>query len=148
MPLFDRLVDWQPTLPSEAPPLRTLGRRELKESVRRELTYLLNTRVSLPAHRLRARERSVIDYGIPDFSMLSARSHEDRLQLAEIIRAAIVAYEPRLTDVRVRLDPVPGDDASLTGRIEAALVVDRVTEPLSFATILHNGGAVEVLDAD
>lgn len=148
-PLFDRLVDRDPALRREVRPLRTLDRGELKESVRRELEQLLNTRCSLPVQRLAARERTVIDYGIPDFSCFSARSHEDRARLAEIVRAAIVAYEPRLRDVRVRLDPKTGDDSAVTGRIEARLVTGRISEPVSFATVLQVGeGSVEVGDAD
>jgi type VI secretion system protein ImpF len=147
-PLFDRLVDQDRTLTRELRPLRTLGRAELKDSVRRELEHLLNTRVSLPVHRLRSRERTVVDYGIPDFSSFSARNHDDRLRLAEMIRMAIAAYEPRLTDVRVRLESVAGNDGVISGVIEASLITGRVTEPVSFATNLQIGdGAVEVFDA-
>ena len=64
--LFDRLVDRDPKLRHEVRPMRTLDRRGLKESVRRDLELLLNTRCPLPAHRIPPRDRSVVDYGIPD----------------------------------------------------------------------------------
>lgn len=131
MPLFDRLVDRQPDLRREARPMRTLDRRGLNESVRRELEQLLNTRSPFPVHRLPPAERTVIDYGITDFSLFSPRSFPDRQELAAMIRRAIEAYEPRLTDVRVRLD-VPADEAALIGHIEATLVVDRTAGPVTF----------------
>jgi type VI secretion system protein ImpF len=138
MPLFDRLVDRDPMLRRELRPLRTLDRGGLKESVRRELERLLNTRSSLPADRLAARERSSIDYGVPDFSMFSAASFADRQRLAEIVRRAIVAYEPRLAGVRVYLEAI-GDDFRLFGRIEATLLTGRVAEPVHFDTVLQLG---------
>src|ERR1700730_10032726 len=136
-PLFDRLVDRDPRLQREERPLRTLDRGGLYESVRRELERRLNTRCPLPAHRLAGRERSVIDYGIPDFSGLSARSFADREQLAELLRQAVAAFEPRLAEGRVRLEPAPGDDLALPGRIEALLRVGAVPEPVSFVTVLQ-----------
>ena len=49
----------------------------------------------------------------------------------------------------VRLDPVAGNEKSLAATIEAKLMVGRVAEPVSFATLLQLGdGAVEVFVAD
>jgi type VI secretion system protein ImpF len=144
-PLFDRLVDRDPWHPREVRPGRTLGRGELRESVRRELEQLFNTRCPIPAHRLSTRPWTVVDYGIPDLSGFSARSAEDRGRVAEILRRAIQVFEPRLADARILLDPVPGDALALRGRIEAVLVVDSVPEPVSFVTALQlNEGEVEV----
>ena len=123
--------------------MRTLDRRGLKESVRRELEQLFNTRCPIPSHRLRLRERSVIDYGIPDFSNFSPRRFEDRARLADVLRRAIEAFEPRLANVRVHVDG--GDDMTLVGIIEADLVVENVTEPVSFETVLQlKEGSVDV----
>lgn len=144
-PLFDRLVDRDPRLRREVRPLRTLDRRGLKESVRRELELLFNTRCSFPAHRFAGRELSVIDYGIPDFSTFSPRSFEDRERLAEVLRRAVEAFEPRLAQVRVRVEPFPGDDLALAGRVEALLLTESVPEPVSFDTVLQmREGKVEV----
>jgi type VI secretion system protein ImpF len=145
MPLFDRLVDRDPRLRREVRPLRTLDRRGVRESVRRELELLFNTRCPFPAHRMAGRERSVIDYGIPDFSTFSPRSFEDRERLAEVLRRAVEAFEPRLAQVRVRVEPLPGDDLALAGRVEALLLTESVPEPVSFDTVLQmREGKVEV----
>lgn len=145
-PLFDRLVDRDPWLRREVGrPRRTLDLRGLRESVRLELERLFNTRCPLPAHRLADRPRSVIDYGIPELTGFTARSFEDRDRLAELFRRAVEAFEPRLGDVRVRLEPVPGDDLSLAGIIEGVLRVDAVAEPVSFYTSVETrSGKVQV----
>jgi type VI secretion system lysozyme-like protein len=144
-PLFDRLVDQAPKLRHEVRPARTLDRRGLQESVRRELERLLNTRCPFPAHRLTDRPRSVIDYGLPELTGFSPRSFDDRERLAVLIRRAIEAFEPRLIEIRVRLEPMPGDDLTLAGSIEALLLTESVPEPVSFETALATrSGKVEI----
>src|SRR5947199_1071242 len=145
MPLFDRLVDRDRFLRRELRPMRTLDRRGVNESVRRELEQLFNTRCPIPAHRLAGRVRSVIDYGIPDFSTCSARNFDDWQRLAEILREAIRIYEPRLAEVQVEVTPMAGDDFTLVARIEAVLVTENVPEPVSFTTkLMTREGSAEV----
>jgi|ERR1051325_6694218 type VI secretion system protein ImpF len=136
-PLFDRLVDRDPHLRRELRPMRTLDRRGLRESVRRELEQLFNTRCPVPQHHLGNRERTVIDYGIPDLAIFSARSFDDRGRIAEILRKAIEAYEPRLSNPRVTVEQVPGEELALMARIEATMVTETVPEPVSFLTVLQ-----------
>lgn len=146
MPLFDRLVDHDRFLRRELVQMRTIDRRGIRESVRRELEQLFNTRCPIPEHRLTsARPRTVIDYGIPDFSTFSARNPNDRDRLAVILRQAIEAYEPRLANVSVEIKPIPGDDFILGGSIAADLMVDGVPEAVLFTTALQmKEGSVEV----
>jgi len=145
MPLFDRLVDRDRFLSRELVQMRTYDRRGVRESVRRELEQLFNTRCPIPAHRLGSRPRTVIDYGIPDFSTFSARDHNDRARLATILRKAVEAYEPRLANVRVEIDPIVGNDFKLSGVIAADLVIDGVSEPVLFETALQiKEGTVQV----
>ncbi len=130
-PLFDRLIDGNPFERSEARPLRTLDLAGLKQSVRRELEVLFNTRSQPRAHRIPI-QRSVIDYGIPDFGTFSPRNADDRDRLADTLRRAASAYEPRLKEIRVRIDPIENDAMHLRATIEAMLVVEGVQEPVSF----------------
>jgi type VI secretion system lysozyme-like protein len=145
--LFDRLVDLDTTLTRELRPMRTLDRDGLEESVRREMERLLNTRTSFPADLLALRDRSVIDYGVPDCAMFSPRSFDDRARVAEHIRRAIVAYEPRLSEVRVTVGVAPAEILAMSVHIEAMLETGSVPEPVSFDTVLQNGEEVSV-DAD
>lgn len=131
-PLFDRLVDTEPRVDRESRPLRTLDRAGLKESVRRELELLFNTRSPVPVHRIPGEPRSVINYGIPDLAVYSPQNPDHRVELAEIIRRAAAVYEPRLVNVKVRIVPVPGRYLAVGAQIEGAVVIDGVPEQVSF----------------
>lgn len=137
--LFERLTDADPlSREEEAQPLRVHDREELKESVRRELARLLNTRCSVPSRQLDSRERSVLDYGIPDFSSLSALSADDQKRLASIVAHSIAAFEPRLTDVRVRAERVRSNDRALILRVDALLSMGTHAEPVSFPVLVQS----------
>lgn len=165
--LFDRLVDLHPDADEGERPLRILNREQLKASVQRELERLLNTRCSLPLHRLAEAERSVINYGIPDFSSLSPHNQDDQALIASIIGQTIAAFEPRLRQVRVEVESIGGSAAlkrtncthdifernqsrsggegGLLVFIEALMVSDLFNEPVSFPVLLNSkNGAAEV----
>jgi type VI secretion system lysozyme-like protein len=148
--LFERLVDREPrSREEEAQPLRVHDVGELKESVRRELARLLNTRCSVPSHLLGAQERTVLDYGIPDFSSLSAQSGDDQNRLARIIAQAITAFEPRLRDVQVLVERLRANDRALLLRINAVLAVGMLAEPVSFPVLVRTKtGEAEVHEDD
>jgi type VI secretion system lysozyme-like protein len=139
-PLFERLVDYQTHEPAQ-PNLRVQNRQQLRESVRRELYRLLNTRC--PSRE--DRNGTVIDYGIPDFSWMSASSGDDRRQLAEIIARKVAAFEPRLAQVRVMLDQRQTDPRAVEGTISAVLIVESIPEPVSFPLLIHNKAGVAEL---
>ncbi len=146
-PLFDRLVDRFPDVRRELRPLRTLDRAGLHESVRRELERLFNTRCPLSADQLAGRERTVIDYGVPDLSVLGPARYLDRDRLAAILREAIAAYEPRLAKVRVAVAEAGDGHETLRARIEAVLIVAGVPESVAFDTALEGGAADVALAA-
>ena len=133
--LFDRLVDTEPESQKEIRPLRTLDKKGLKESIRRELGRLLNTRCPIPLAE-RTEERTVINYGIPDFSSLSPQNGDHRNRLESQIREAITSYEPRLADVKVMIDPAKPGDRSLVATVEAKLQLETVREPVSFSIVV------------
>jgi type VI secretion system protein ImpF len=78
----------------------------------------------------------VLDYGLPDFSWMSAASGDDRRLLADTIAHKIAAFEPRLTQVRVTLDRDPSDPRRLTGSINAILLSENLREPVSFPLLM------------
>ena len=128
--LFERLVDSEPELKEE--PFRVLNKRELRESVRRELGQLLNTRCPVPLRLLGEEERTVINYGIPDFTSLSPQSAHDRELICDIIAQTIRAFEPRLRNVRVCADSYEEDERRLQITVEAELLTDWVVEVRSY----------------
>lgn len=139
-PLFERLEgpNWEGAGQGSAQ--HVYGVLALLESVRRELSKLLNTRCSRED-----RNATVIDYGIPDFSWMSASSGDDRLRLAQIIERKITAFEPRLDQVRVTLERDATDPRAAIGTIGAELVMESIREPVSFPLlILAKAGAIEL----
>jgi type VI secretion system lysozyme-like protein len=139
--LFERLVDRDHRAREEQDPARMLDPAALRLSVRRELEHLLNTRCALPAEALEGRARTTLEYGVPDFSHLQTRDTGAQKQVAEEVRRAVAAYEPRLKQVKVMVEPGAAPDAErrLTVRVEAMLVVGEVMEPVSFAGLEIGG---------
>lgn len=136
-PLFDRLVDLEPAEPHEARPLRTEDRVGLLESIRKELERLFGTTSPLPPARLAGRERTVIDYGIPDPLSFSAANSDHRETFARLLEKTVAAYEPRLE--RPRIEVLRGE---LPGTLEIKLVAvlrqDEVKMPIHFPIVLRD----------
>ncbi len=145
--LFDRLTDHDPYVSTEAVPLRVFTRDEVRQSVRRELGRLLNTRCPVPAHELQGRERTVLEYGLPDFTSLSPQSSTDRKKLAASLSRTIAFFEPRLRNVSITVEEVVGRKTAVRVRLDAALVIDTVMEPVSFPLLIQiQQGQAEVDD--
>jgi type VI secretion system protein ImpF len=139
--VLDRLLDFEPNLSSESPKTRTTSLRELKLSVRRDLEWLLNTRSyagNVDEH-LEEVNSSVIVYGLPDFTGISAKNDSELKELSDEIERAIKIFEPRFLDLKVTLEPVNNVDRLLKFRIEAQLDIEPTPEPIVFDTILQLG---------
>ena len=136
-PLFDRLVDLEPAEPNEARPRRTMNREELLESVRLELERLFGTTSPLPPSRLVGRERTTIDYGIPDPVSFSAVNPDHQEVFARLLEKAVAAYEPRLLAPRIEVlrATLPG---TLELRLAAYLRVDEVKLPIHFPILIRD----------
>lgn len=144
--LIDRLVDQNPLSVQEARPMRSLTREEFRETIRRDLGWLLNTRTPVPAGEYDRRELTVIDYGIPDFGAYSPANPEDRTLMARRIKAALNAFESRLQEVRITVEKGLPEERTMTAVIKAMLVVENVREAFSFMTILQPDGTWEILE--
>lgn len=131
-PLFERLVEGEGTAASGPAPPRVLDRAGLQASILEGIAQLFNTRRpgGVPTGW-------VLDYGVPDFGGLSAASGPDRERYAVALSAAIAAYEPRLLDARIRLEPVPGDPLRLSGHLSGDLLVGSIREPVVFPLLLQ-----------
>ena len=136
--LFDRLVEVPPEMEHQEQYLRILDHDHLKASVRRELERLLNTRCSIPLHKLAGEERAVVNYGLPDFSSLSPHNADDHALIASLVAQTIAAFEPRLRQVRVEVGPAFGAESALWLNVSAELVVGLYSEPVSFPVTLNS----------
>jgi type VI secretion system protein ImpF len=137
--VLDRLLDSDPGSTAELPLTRARSLRELKHAVRRDLEWLLNTRRSI--HPLEQDseqiEKSLMTYGLPDFSAASVKSPTDQLRIVRTLEEAVERFEPRLKNVTVTLLPASDTQGSLRFRIDGQLQVDPAPEPVTFDTMLQ-----------
>jgi len=120
-----------------------LTRDRILESVRGELSRLLNTRCSETLEGLQGQERTVANYGLPDFFTLSPTKDGDRQRLARLIVEAVRAYEPRLRNPLVDVAPDSSNGRALRVTLSGMLVVEHLTEPVSFPLVIEErGGAI------
>lgn len=133
--VLDRLLDDEPELQREPPRSRNQVLRDLIQSVRRDLENLLNCRrrcLPWPEH-LQELERSLVNYGIPDFTAANMGSARDREDFCRILQEVIRQYEPRFKTVKVLLlDNTETLDRTLRFRIDALLHADPAPEPVVF----------------
>nr|WP_314491390.1 type VI secretion system baseplate subunit TssE [uncultured Pseudomonas sp.] len=148
--LLDRLTDDDPGNPQEAPDKRVLSLQQLKASVLRDLTWLLNTTALLDADATLGTPAgaSVLNYGLPALAGNSA-SNIDIGLLEQIIHQAIVTYEPRIlaNTLRVRAQAAPGEmnANALSFEIEGDLWAQPAALPLLLQTDLDlESGQVRV----
>ena len=132
MPLFDRLVDNEPNQPTEPRPYRVLDRDGVLASVAAEVDRLLNSRCPFDREAIARRERTVLEYGLPDMANYYSEDQEDQQALCAMLRQTIEAYEPRLKNVRVSLVRVDRRNQHLMLAVDGQLSVGRLLEPVSF----------------
>lgn len=139
--VLDRLLDFEPKETRESPKSRLKSLRELKQSVKRDLEWLLNARAYAGEidEKLEEVLKSVAVYGLPDFTGISAKSRTEQADLTKAIETAISYFEPRFLDLKVTLEPISNVDKALKFRIEARLDVEPTPEPIVFDTVLELG---------
>lgn len=146
--VLDRLLDDEPTLTHEPAKSRSQVLRELKQSVRRDLENLLNTRRRPGgwAGHLEELELSLVNYGIPDISSTDFGSAESRQQFRRTMESVIRHFEPRFQSVTIQiLDNAEPLDRTLRFRIDALLHVEPAPEPALFDSAVEPAtGNVEV----
>ncbi|HQS84772.1 MAG: hypothetical protein B7Y25_07605 [Alphaproteobacteria bacterium 16-39-46] len=142
VPLFMKLQDLNVDQEKEAPPLRYLSKEELQASVIREISNLLNTRVTLPSLVF----DSLIQndkfkgypelYGLPDFSYFDVTNQATWSHYTFLIKTSIEHYEPRLNNVVVVLEKFVPSSQTLKAMISGDLLINEMVEPLSFSISL------------
>lgn len=138
--ILDRLLDDEPEISTEPAMSRVKGFRFLERSVARDLEALLNSRQEtlkeLPSE-FKEVNRSLLTYGLPDFTSFSLLTQDDRLRIRRSVEDAINTFEPRLLRVRVALEAPREHDRGLRFRIDAFLRVDPSPEPVTFDAVLQ-----------
>jgi type VI secretion system protein ImpF len=138
--ILDRLVDRGAREPADW----DASVEELKANLLRDLEWLLNAReTGSPATAPRVElERSIYNYGLPDFASMSADAATTPARLLRSIEREIELFEPRLKDVRIsRAGGGEKKSRDLKFVIEATLQLDPDPERVRFDTVLemHSG---------
>jgi len=146
--VLDRLLDENPGATREPVKSRTQILREMKQSVRRDLENLLNTRCrckTWPANLTELRV-SLVNYGIPDITGTNLSTDRDRERFRRTMEEVIRDFEPRFKSVRVEiLDNAEPMDRTLRFRIDALMHAEPAPEPVVFDSSLEpSTGNVEV----
>ncbi|HEY4047194.1 MAG TPA: type VI secretion system baseplate subunit TssE [Acidobacteriaceae bacterium] len=138
MPVMQSVLDRLSERP-EWPGTHTASVRMLKESIRRDLEELLNTRRQLTKELegYEAARSSVINYGLEDLNSITPLSRVNAQELQRAVQRCIAEYEPRLLDVSVTVEG--GGDLlhrEVRLHIEATIPVYPSAEIVSFDTML------------
>jgi type VI secretion system protein ImpF len=152
--LLDRLTDNEPDERQESREKRILSPSRLRESVRRDLTWLFNTPnlstvLDLGPFPLVA--ESVVNYGLPSLAGRTTSS-VDIPEMERLLRDAIWRFEPRLikNTIRVRLvaDPALMSHNAMSFYIEAELWAQPIPLRLFLKTEIDlEDGTAEIVDA-
>lgn len=147
--ILDRLIQVKepPRSAAKAGPATGTRREQWKESVERlkasvlrDLEWLLNTRetgdpASAPWTEV---ERSIYNYGLPDFASLSAESSRSAARLLKAIEREIELFEPRLANVSVSFqEGGPGEERRMKFVIQGTLLLDPDPEHVEFDSVLE-----------
>ena len=148
--ILDRLVDYEPEVSQEPMASRSRGLRQLKETVRRDIEWLLNTReyVGEIPPDLKEVQHSLAVYGLPDFTSTSTKDPNNQERLRRAIEEEIVLFEPRLEAVTVTLVQGADKERAMHFRIDGQLRVDPVSEPVTFDTVFDTSSTHFTLKGD
>jgi type VI secretion system protein ImpF len=135
--VLDRLIDMEPELSGEPVQYRLITFTQVRAAVIRDIENLLNAKnfySDLPAAFPQI-NKSVLVYGLTDYTSMSPRNQSVRLKLRQEIERVISVFEPRLRDVSVRIDDSGGNERNLRFKINGVLVVEPLKEPITFDTL-------------
>ena len=146
--VIDRLIDFDPRLGADPGISLNESIRRYKDSVLRDLEWLLNTRrtvIRVPDECAEL-SRSAFVYGLPDISSMSGDSDVNRRQLLRDIEECIRIFEPRLTGVRVtQVEEKEGAQRRVRFAIEGLLRMEPNPERVLFDTVLDlSSGRIQV----
>lgn len=131
--LIDRLCDTD-----DWPVTRQQSMRQYRESVKRDVEYLLNTRCP-PIEDLALYPKaagSVVNFGLPDLSSYSESSTDQNALLAAMLQT-LRRFEPRIQNPRVVVTRPDMLSRSIRFHIEGRIRFDTTVENIEFDTVLE-----------
>lgn len=133
--VLDRLISSSAADLQDPGVTRSRALKELKDSIARDLEWLLNTR-RFPeelSEDLEHVNSSVVTYGLPDFTSYTGTA-QSRARLERALHRAVELFEPRLLDVAVRSveDQTDSQRGVVRFLITGMLWIDPAPEQVSY----------------
>lgn len=137
--ILDRLLDDEPQTQTDIDKSRHQQLRELRDSVRRDLQNLLNTRHRMvsPPEEYSQLEISLLNYGLPDLAAINIADLEKKKSFTRLLEKILSDFEPRFKTVKVQhITNTNTTDRTLKFRIDATLYADPAPEIVVFDSVL------------
>lgn len=138
--ILDRLFDNDPSHSTEIDLDQHQKLKELRNSVRRDLENLLNTRFRMVEadDDFIEIKTSLINYGLPDLATVNISDKEKRKDFIDHLQSILIEFEPRFKSVKVNyMENSDSLDRTLRFRIDAVLYADPSPEVVVFDSILE-----------
>ena len=137
LPLFDRLVDENVDASFEVEARRFISFDELKESITKDLTLLLNTKISPFWVEYSKTMKIPFSYGINSTAPSSAETVFEIQDLENRIKQVISNFEPRLKNVQVQILTMGVTPGKADVQIDADVAAGNLRVPLSFSIVME-----------
>lgn len=138
--ILDRLLDDDPYNQSEADTGREQKLVQLRNSVRRDLEKLLNTRYRVvePPEEFEQLELSLLNYGLPDLATVNTLDISKKTEFTRSLEKLLRDFEPRFKSVNVKFtENKDKSDRTLRFSIEATVYADPYPEKIVFDSVLE-----------
>lgn len=139
IPLFERLVDFEPERIAEQPVHRFYTLEDLNQSIERELYHILGTQSKARKEDYLELSKDPLNYalpemfGVPEFTYFEASNKENWKSLAKHMAKIIEIYEPRLKNVQVTINDFNKQSQYLSVSVTGILNVPDFQEEATFA---------------
>lgn len=151
--LLDRLTDNDPEKRQESRDARVLSPARLRECVRRDLAWLMNTthlRATQELEDYPLVAKSVINFGLPDLAGRTS-STIDAAALEQAIRRSILDYEPRLVARTLRVKLIVDEKQMNHNTMSFDIEAELWAQPLPLRLFLRTAvdletGNIDVVD--
>lgn len=139
--ILDRLFDDDPKNQVEAKLEHHQILKQLRNSIRRDLECLLNTRFHIiePSSDLVEVQKSIFNYGLPDLATVNIMDVDRRKKFINHLENTLKRYEPRFKSVKVVfIDNEDSIDRTLRFRINTVIYADPLPEVVVYDSMLDS----------
>jgi type VI secretion system protein ImpF len=138
--VLDRLLDNDPGNARERDVDQHQKLKQLRNSVRRDLEDMLNTRFRVvePASEFRELQKSLLNYGLPDLATINIFDKMKRQEFIDHLETLLTEFEPRFKSVKINfMENSNTADKTLRFKIDAVLYADPSPEVVVFDSTLE-----------